>query len=221
MTTRRFALLVILAVVLFIFLGAAGVYLLVARAGVPTPNPPESGLLPAVTQMETATEAVELSTPTGALPTQPGSALPTAGFTVTSVLPSPTSTTAPPTSTVTSTPPPGLCSQLDLRFLSATSTITRWRLENRGGQPMVISRIETTWPTSNDAIFNAFLDGKVIWSGEDLVPPTILTTWFGGEADRQLQGVMSLEFFFGTQAASSGYDLRVRFSNGCEVAAAR
>jgi hypothetical protein len=85
---------------------------------------------------------------------------------------------------------------------------------------MVISRIEITWPESNDAIFNAFLNGKVIWLGEDLVPPTILTTWFGEEEDRQLQGVMSLEFFFGTQAAASGYGLRVQFSNGCAITAA-
>jgi len=221
MTTRRFALLVIIVVVLFMLLGVAGVYLLVGRGAAPLPTPQDEGLLLVVTQAETVSGTAELPTPTGALSTQPGLASPTAAVTATSGLPSPTPTTALPTSTGTSTPPPGLCSQLDLRFLSATSNVTRWRLENGSSQVMVISRIETTWPESNDAIFNAFLDGKVIWSSEDLVPPTIMTTWFGGEADRQLQGVMSLEFFFGTQAAVDGYDLHVRFSNGCEVEALR
>jgi hypothetical protein len=146
---------------------------------------------------------------------------PPAGITATNPPPTPSPTALPPSATLTTTPPPALCSLLDLRFLSATSTVSRWRLENRGSQAMEIARIETSWPQSNDAIFNAFLDGKVIWSGEDLVPPTIMTTWFGEPEDRQLRGAVSLEFFYGTQAAANGYDLMVQFSNGCTITAAR
>jgi len=218
MTTRRFTLLILLAVLLLMLFGAALVYLLVGRSGT-TPTLPEPSSSPEATQ--TATRGIPLGPQ---LPTQQesvplDSASPATGITATSPPPTSSPTAVPPSATVTTTPPPALCSLLDLRFISTTSTVSRWRLENRGSQPMEIARIETSWPQSNDAIFNAFLDGKVIWSGEDLVPPTIMTTWFGQPEDRQLRGAVSLEFFYGTQAAASGYDLLVHFSNGCEVAA--
>ena len=82
---------------------------------------------------------------------------------------------------------------------------------------MAIVRIEIAWPKSNDAIFNAFLDGDVIWSMEDLVSPTFMTQWVSDLESRVIGSMSRLEFFFGTAAAATGYDLAVHFDNGCEV----
>jgi hypothetical protein len=120
----------------------------------------------------------------------------------------------------TLTPPADICAQLDLRFLSATSNIAAWRLQNDSSVALTITRIEIDWPKSNDAIFNTFLNGKVIWSDEDLTPPTIMTTWIGDPADRNVDRLSRVEFFFGTLAESGGYDLHLWFENGCEVSAA-
>jgi hypothetical protein len=120
----------------------------------------------------------------------------------------------------TVTPPVGVCGLLNLSFLNATSNITGWRLQNDSGSALAITRIEIEWPTTNDAVFNVFLDGTVIWSGEGLESPTIMTTWIGGTEDRSVDTLSLVEFFFGTVAVSSGYDLRIWFSNGCEVSAA-
>jgi hypothetical protein len=125
------------------------------------------------------------------------------------------------TATITATPPADVCAQLDLRFLAATSNVVQWRLQNSSGIDLELMRAQIDWPQANDAIFNVFLGGTAIWSSQDLVPPTIISTWLGTPADRRVNGVVRLEFFFGTQAAASGYDLSVRFSNGCEVSAAR
>jgi len=132
-----------------------------------------------------------------------------------------TSTPATQTATPghTLTPPADICALLDLRFLSATSNIAAWRLQNNSGTALRITRIEIDWPKSNDAIFNMFLNGKVIWSDEDLFPPTLLTTWIGDPEDRSVDRLSRVEFFFGTMAAPGGYDLRLWFENGCEVSA--
>jgi hypothetical protein len=126
--------------------------------------------------------------------------------------------TASLTATISSTPPPDVCAKLDLRFLNATSNVTAWRLQNTSGVSLTVSRIEIAWPESNDAIFNVFLDGIMIWSGEDLVSPTFITNWVGAPGDRVVDSLSRIEFFFGTAAATGGYDLTLRFENGCEVA---
>jgi hypothetical protein len=120
----------------------------------------------------------------------------------------------------TLTPPADVCALLDLRFLSATSNIAAWRLQNDSGVAFTITRIELDWPKSNDAIFNAFLDGKVIWSDVSLTSPTVMTTWIGDPEDRSVEGLSRVEFFFGLLAESGGYDLHLWFENGCEVSAA-
>jgi hypothetical protein len=117
----------------------------------------------------------------------------------------------------TLTPPADICALLDLRFISATSNIAAWRLQNDSGTTLTITRIEIDWPKSNDAIFNAFLDGKVIWSDVGLIPPTFMTTWIGDPDDRNADGLSRVEFFFGTMAALGGYDLHLWFDNGCDV----
>jgi hypothetical protein len=143
------------------------------------------------------------------------------GIVASSTLPVTETFSTPATATVTSTLPPtapaDVCAQLDLRYLNATSNVTVWQVNNPSGQSFTLSRIEISWPATNDAIFNAFLDGNVIWSGVDQVSPTFITSWFGERSDRTVDSSSRLEFFFGTTASESGYDLMLEFENGCEV----
>jgi hypothetical protein len=157
-----------------------------------TPLPTTSELSSLVTETPSAKSTVQTSTPATQIAT-PGHTL---------------------------TPPADICALLDLRFISSISNIAAWRLQNDSGTALTITRIEIDWPKSNDAIFNVFLDGKVIWSDEDLTPPTIMTTWIGNPEDRSVGRLSRVEFFFGTMAASGGYDLYLWFDNGCEVSAA-
>ena len=73
------------------------------------------------------------------------------------------------------------------------------------------------WPVSNDALFDIFLDGAHIWSGEDLDPPTPINSWMGGSGAREVGTSEDLEAFFGTAAAGSGYNLQITFTNGCQA----
>ncbi len=144
--------------------------------------------------------------------------------------PAPTTTAIPsPTITATlgatSTPPPtapaDVCAQVNLSFVNATSNVITWRLGNPSGQPFVLQEMELVWPIGNDAIFNVFIDGAAIWSGEDLLSPTFISSWIGVRDDRTIRGLTRLEMLFGTTAASTGYNLTLRFENGCEVSASR
>jgi hypothetical protein len=102
-----------------------------------------------------------------------------------------------------------------------TSNIIAWRLQNNTGQDFVLEQVEINWPTSNDALFNIFLDGTMIWGGEDLIPPSFAATWIGERTDRVVDGLSRLEFFFGAEAAESGYNLTLQFENGCEASLSR
>jgi hypothetical protein len=164
---------------------------------------PVAGLTPGST-LTTSTAAISTTTGT---PAETGTALPT-----------PTNT---PTRTITPTPPPDVCTQLNLRFLTATSNVVQWRLANSSGIEMELTRAQIEWPQANEAIFNVFLNGSTIWSSQDLVPPTIISSWIGTTADRTVDGVERLELTFGLSAAQSGYNLRLWFGNGCQVAASR
>lgn len=128
---------------------------------------------------------------------------------------------SPATPTVTTTPPPtvpeNICAQVSLGFLDATSNVAAWRLRNTSGQLFRLRQIEIAWPVSNDAIFNAVLSGRAIWSGEDLVSPTFITNWSGEPDDRTIDELARLELFFGMAAAEQGYELTLSFENGCEV----
>jgi hypothetical protein len=157
----------------------------------------------------------ETSPPTDNVPSESGTETPLANSTVQTSTPA--TQIATPGNTLT--PPADICAQLDLRFLSATSNVAAWRLQNDSGVTLTITRIEIDWPKSNDAIFNTFLDGKVIWSDVDLTPPTTMTTWIGNNEDRSVDRLSRVEFFFGLLAESGGYDLHLWFENGCEVSA--
>ena len=219
MTGKQLSLLVILAVLLLLVVSVTLVFALDLFDGSLIPSLPIGPSTLAANEVEGTPSPVapghETSLPALDTPWQ-STETPMANSTLQTS--SPATQIATPGHTLT--PPADICALLDLRFLSATSNIGAWRLQNDSGMALTITRIEIDWPKSNDAVFNAFLDGKVIWSDADLTPPTIMTTWIGNPEDRSVDGLSRVEFFFGTLAEPGGYDLFLWFDNGCEVSAA-
>jgi hypothetical protein len=128
--------------------------------------------------------------------------------------------TATNTATATTSPAPGVCSQISLQFLDAVSNVAQWRLQNTSGVDLELTLAKVDWPRSNEAFYYIFLDGAMIWSSEDLAPPTNISSWIGTTADRMVKGVVKLELLFGLNAAESGYNMQLWFGNGCQVSAA-
>jgi serine/threonine protein kinase len=126
-----------------------------------------------------------------------------------------TTPTLPPT--LTSTPTQDVCTLIDIGSFSHTSTIAGWEITNDSGATITIEVIDLDWPASNDALFNIFVDGTVVWGGEELLPPTHIDSWIGGQSARDVVSSAALEAFFGTNAAGSGYNLSVTFENGCQA----
>ena len=220
MTGRQLGMLVILAVLLFLVVSVTLVFALDFLDGTLIPGLPIGPSTRTPGEMEgtpsPGAPGLETSIPTLETASWPGTETPIAIGTVQTSTPATQSAT--PGHTLT--PPADICAQLDLRFLSSTSNIAAWRLQNDSGVALTITRIEIDWPKSNDAVFNAFLDEAVIWSDEDLTPPTIMTTWIGDPVDRNVDRLSRVEFFFGTLAEPGGYDLYIWFENGCEASAA-
>lgn len=220
MTGRQLGVLVILAVLLLLVILATlvfglGVFDGSLVPGIPTePSSYTAGEVSSTPSPGAPVDQTSLPTPGG--PSYQGTGTPSAISTVY------TSTPATQIATLshTLTPPADICDLLDLRFLSATSSVAAWRLQNHSETALTITRIEIDWPKSNDAIFNTILNGKTIWAGEDQIPPTIMTAWIGDPEDRSVDRLARLEFLFGTLAAPGGYDLYLWFENGCEVSAA-
>lgn len=124
------------------------------------------------------------------------------------------------TPTITATPTQDVCPLIDIGGFSSTSNIAGWEITNDSGATITIERIDLDWPASNDALFNIFVNGTVVWAGVDTTPPThIDSTWVGGQSARQVGTSAELEVFFGTNAAGSGYNLSVTFDNGCQASA--
>ena len=220
MTGKQLSLLVILAVLLLLVVSVTLVFALDLFDGSLIPGLPIGPSTLAADEVEGTPSADapghETSLPALDTPSSPVTETPSANSTLQTSTPA----TQIATPGHTLTPPTDICALLDLRFLSATSNIGAWRLQNDSGMALTITRIEIDWPKSNDAVFNAFLDGKVIWSDADLTPPTIMTTWIGNSEDRSVDRLSRVEFFFGTLAEPGGYDLFLWFDNGCEVSAA-
>jgi hypothetical protein len=219
MTGKQLSLLIILVVLLLLVVSVTLVFALGLFDGFIVPGLPiEPSTSTAGGAKGTPSPGApghETSLPTLDTPAWQGTETPIANSTL--LTSTPATQSATPGQTLT--PPANICALLDMRFISATSNIAAWRLQNDSGVTLTITRIEIDWPKSNDAIFNAFLEGKVIWSGTGLTPPTIMTTWIGNSEDRSVDRLSRVEFFFGTLAESGGYDLHLWFENGCEVSA--
>ena len=219
MTSRQLGVLVILAVLLLLVILVTLVFERGIFDGSLTPLLPSEPLTPTITE-ENGTPSVDAPLPEASLLTpSPLASQGTGTATVTPTLDTTTTATPTVTPSPTLTPPADVCAQLNLRFRSATSSSASWLLQNYSGTTLTLVRIEIDWPKSNDAIFNAILNGKTIWAGDSQNPPTIMTTWIGDAEDRNVGRQARVEFLFGTFAASDGYDLHLWFENGCDPSA--
>jgi serine/threonine protein kinase len=182
-----------------------------------TPTPSATVPTPLGTLAETS-ETPSASATATATP----SASPTRTLTQTSI---PTRTSTPTvTQTRTSIPPPtntpsptvDICALISVGGFSANGSTARWTITNNSGGTITLDSMSLSWPVSNDALFNVFLKGGMIWSGASTSSPTNISSWIGGSGARQVDASANLEVFFGV-AASSGYGLNLSFSNGCQA----
>jgi serine/threonine-protein kinase len=192
----------------------------VAQLTATTTVTPSLTLSPTVSTPGTplATTLVSTTTPSPS-PTSSPTVTPTRTPTTTltpSVTPSRTAT-IPPTLTPTTTV--DVCSQIRLQGFSRNGNFVSWEIRNDSGSRITLESLNLDWPVSNDALFNVFLSGTMIWGGEDLDPPTAISSWMGGSGAREVNTSADLEFAFGASAAGSGYNLRVNFDNGCQASA--
>jgi len=172
---------------------------------------------PTVSRTSTATVTGALSVTPVASATPPPSPTYTPTRTAT---PTATPTTTPSrTPTSTATPTQDVCPLIDVGNFSRMSNIAGWEITNDTGETIRIEVIDLNWPASNDALFNIFVDGSVVWAGEDLTPPTHISSWVGDQSARDVDSSAELEVFFGTNAAASGYNLLITFDNGCQASA--
>lgn len=164
--------------------------------------------------------ASRTSTATGTLSVSPlasSTPSPSATYTPTRTATATPTRTAPPSPTAT--PTQDVCPLIDIGDFTSTSNIAGWEITNDSGATIKIEVIDLNWPASNDALFNIFVDGTVVWASVDTAPPTHIDSWVGGQSAREVTSSADLEAFFGTMAAGSGYNLSVTFDNGCQVSA--
>jgi hypothetical protein len=196
------------------------------------PPPALDGTPGATTALTETASALSASTRTPTVSRTPTATV-TGTLSVTSVAsatpyPSPTYTptrTATPTAThtlpptLTATPTQDICALIDIGSFSRMSNVAKWEITNDSDETIRIEVIDLNWPASNDALFNIRADGSAIWVGEDLAPPTYITSWVGDPSAREVDSSAELEAFFGINAAGSGYNLLITFDNGCQASA--
>jgi serine/threonine protein kinase len=175
----------------------------------PTPSGTLAGS--SETPASSATATAPLSPSATSTPTS--TATPTR-TTVPTATPSRTATQLP---TNTSSPTVDICALISVGGFSANGSTARWTITNNSGGTITLDTMNLAWPPSNDAMFNVFLKGGMIWSGASTSPPTNISSWSGGSGARQVDTSANLEVFFGV-AGSSGYSLNLTFSNGCQAA---
>ncbi len=160
------------------------------------------------------------SSPTSSLtPSQTSTRTPTSTPTHTSTsTPSRTPTaTLPPSPTRTATP--DVCSLMTIGGFSRNGSTISWTITNNTGGSVRIDVLDVNWPGSNEALFNVFIDGGLVWAGGSFSPPTHIASWIGSSSAREIGDGTPLELYFGS-AASSGYNLQLSFSNGCQLSKA-
>lgn len=162
---------------------------------------------PEVSPSATSQGPTDTSVPGG--PTSTSSPLPS---TVTQPPPTYTATQPPPTNTAS------LCGSISISNFSTDPKRAIWSITNNSGSPIAISQINLSWPSENDSLDKIFLGNGKIW--DQTAPPTSVTItsgWTGSSRDIGSGATIPIKFTFLVQALNSGYNLSVRFTNGCSA----
>ena len=187
-----------------------------------TPVPPSHTPLAASSTPAAPTNTPSLTStviPSTNTPTFTSTALPpthTPTFTSTAI--PPTNTPIPPTAT------PPICSQVALYNAGLTGPRVFWEIDNGSGSDLTISSLQLSWPSPNDQLERVLLSWLMIWDGSASPPATTISSgWTGGGGRRTVPANSDriLTFRFDEDAAASGYNLTVMFTNGCSKSRSR
>jgi len=206
-----------------------------------TPQPP-TNIPPPITGTplpeHTTTPSLEVSpSPTNPGPTDtiiPGGPTATNSFIPdTATLPPSTHTATLPPSTHTATLPPPThtatqqqptntivspCASISVSNFSTNLKRATWNIINNSPSSITISQIDLSWPSGNDSLDKIFLGTGKIW--DQTAPPSsvvISSGWTGSSRDIGGSSTKLLKFTFLSTALNSGYNLSIRFTNGCFV----
>ncbi|MCJ7825940.1 MAG: hypothetical protein MUP44_13675, partial [Anaerolineales bacterium] len=161
-------------------------------------------------------------------PGSPDNPLPSESSTAASLppsTPSPTPTITPMSTSTPTTPPlPSptidVCSTLALSGFSISGQEVSWNVFNGGTQAVKITSIYLNWPGSNVSLKKIYLDGNMLWQGNDKNPPTTISSGWETSGRTIAPGSSKrLSFFFDQNAALSAYALTITMDNGCAVSA--
>jgi serine/threonine-protein kinase len=181
-----------------------------ATASATSPTPPGTIAATTTTPLVSTTPSASATASPTRTPTQTFTPTRTSTPTVTATR----TATVPPTSTPS--PTVDICGLIGVGGFSVNGSTARWTITNNSGAAITLDSMNLSWPPANDALFNVFLKGGMIWSGVLTSSPTSISSWSGGAGARQIDTSANLELFFGV-AASSGYSLTLNFTNGCQA----
>lgn len=198
-----------------------------------TPQPP-TNIPPPVTGTslpeiltQTTTPSLEVSpSPTNPGPTDtrvpggPTATSPPIPYTATQPPPTYTATQSPPTHTATQQQPTNTvvspCVSISVSNFSNELKRATWTIINNSTSAITISQITLSWPSGNDSLDKIFLGKGKIWD-QTAPPPSVVITsgWTGSSRDIAGGSSKPLKFTFLSTAQNSGYNLSVKFTNGC------
>jgi len=197
-----------------------------------TPQPP-TNIPPPVTTTplpeiltQTTTPSLEVSpSSTNPVPTDtgvPGGPTATSSpvpNTATQPPPAYTATQPPPTHTATQQMPTNTvshCGSISVSNFSTNLKRATWNIINNSPSAIIISQINLSWPSGNDSLDKIFLGTGKIWD-QTAPPPSVVITsgWTGSSRDIGGSSTKPLKFTFLSTALNSGYNLSIRFTNGC------
>jgi hypothetical protein len=106
----------------------------------------------------------------------------------------------------------GDCNSSPASSLEIKKNKVKWGITNAGSDPLVIRRIELTWPAGNGKLKKVKLNGDIFTQQQ--VPPstTIESGWAGNLADRTIKPgeTKKLEFEFQNNAGTNQADYQIR-----------
>ena len=198
-----------------------------------TPQPP-TNIPPPVTSTplpeiltQTTTPSLEVS-PSSTNPGPTDTGVPGGPTATSSPIPN-TATQPPPTYTATQSPPTHTATQQQptntvvspcdsISVINFSNELKRatWTIINNSPSAITISQITLSWPSGNDSLDKIFLGTRKIWDQTALPPSVVIASgWTGSSRDIVGGSTKPLKFTFSSTAQNSGYNLSVRFTNGC------
>ena len=93
-----------------------------------------------------------------------------------------------------------------------------WMVRNDSSFSITITQVNLSWLAGNDSLDKIFLGSAKIWDQTASPPSVAITTgWTGGSRTIGSSANQELRFTFISQSISSGYNLKVWFTNGCSI----